>query len=73
MHFEDGQEVRFTLRGEDLHVRLEGRRWHLRWRDRTVECEHIDRAVAALLQEHMSAVMPLVARLLRAEPGATLD
>lgn len=73
MQFEAGHEVRFTLRGEDLYVRLEGRRWHLRWRDRAVECEHIDRAVAALLQEHMSSVMPIVARLLRAEPEGRLD
>jgi hypothetical protein len=73
MQFEEGQEVGFTLRGSTLFVRLDGRRWHLRWRDRCVDCEHVDRAVAALLQEHMSSVMPIVARLLRAQPGECLD
>ena len=73
MNFDEGLEVRFTLRGDDLFVRLEGRCWHMRWRGRTAESDNVDHALAALLQEHMSTVMPIVARLLRAAPGDCLD
>jgi hypothetical protein len=73
MNFNEGNEVRFTLRGEDLFVRHECRRWHLRWNGRACAEEHIDHAVAALLREPVGAVMPIVVRLLRSEPGAQLD
>jgi hypothetical protein len=73
MQFEEGHEVQFTLRGEQLFVRLDGRRWILRWRDRSAESEQVDRAMATLLQEHMSSVLPIVGRLLRAQPGDCLD
>jgi hypothetical protein len=72
-YFGEGDEVRFTLRGDDLLVRRERRRWHLRWQGRQTDAQHVDRAVAQLLQEPPSAVMPIVARLLRAEPGSALD
>jgi hypothetical protein len=73
MQFEEGHEVQFTLRGADLFVRLDGRRWRLRWRDRQSESEHVDRAMATLLQEHVSSVLPIVGRLLRGRPGDCLD
>jgi hypothetical protein len=73
MNFNEGNEVRFTLRGEDLFVRHECRRWHVRWKGRACAEEHIDHAVAALLREPVGAVMPIVVRLLRSEPGAQLD
>jgi hypothetical protein len=73
MEFDYGREVRFRLRGDVLVVRRERRRWHLRWRGECADAEHIDRAVALLLGEGESTVLPLVAQLLRARPGATLD
>jgi hypothetical protein len=72
-YFGEGDEVQFTLRGADLVVRHERRLWHLRWKGRAADAQYVDRAVAELLQEPASAVMPIVARLLRAEPGSVLD
>jgi hypothetical protein len=54
-------------------VRRERRRWHLRWRGREADAEFVDHALAALLDEPLSAVLPIVTRLLRAEPGSVVD
>jgi len=72
-HFPHGTEVRFTLRGDDLFVRRERRRWHLRWAGRRCDAQHVDQALAGVLQEPAAGIMPIVARLLRAEPGSALD
>ena len=72
-HFPQGTEVRFTLRGDDLFVRRERRCWHVRWNGRRCEATHVDQALAGLLQEPAAGIMPIVARLLRAEPGSVLD
>jgi len=73
MHFEDGRQVRFWLRGDPLTVQLRDGIWHMAWRDRTASHARIDEAAATLLGQSTGSTVPLIVRLLRAAPESQLD
>jgi hypothetical protein len=72
MHFEEGKPVRFTLHGAELVVTRFDGRWRLEWQGRIAESPHLDHALAELIEERPSSIMPLAIRVLRAEPGTAL-
>jgi hypothetical protein len=63
----------YRYRGRELRVADLGGSWRVAMDGREVEDRFLDHALARLLGASSSSVLPLVRRLLEAEPGADLD
>ena len=74
MHFSEERPVHFQLRGEMLSVcRTAQGEWRVTWRGREERAGHLDHALAALLERRPNEVVDLAVRILRADPGSSLD
>jgi hypothetical protein len=74
MHFKQGRPVHFQLRGELLSVcRSAEGQWRVSWRGRDQQARHLDHALAAVLERRPNEVVELAVRILRADPGSSVD
>lgn len=62
----------FKLYGRELHVHQERECWRLRLDEREATAQHLDRAVAELLNVPSHMALRLALAILNSEPGAEI-